>query len=103
MAARRLSSSGRNTWVASDPGGTDLDDLFSADFRRTVPLFDVAYSPWPSALAQSWASAGGAATSGLGMLLHQALIQVRIFVSGDPFAVLPDEDAVLAAMRKTLA
>ena len=89
--------------ISTLPGGTDLDDLFSADFRRTVPLFDVAYSPWPSALAQSWASAGGAATSGLGMLLHQALIQVRIFVSGDPFAVLPDEDAVLAAMRKTLA
>ena len=89
--------------ISTLPGGTDLDELFSADFRHTVPLFDVAYSPWPSALAQSWAAAGGKTASGLGMLLHQALIQVRIFVSGDPFAVLPDEDAVLAAMRNAVA
>ena len=32
---------------------------------------------------------------GLEMLLHQALLQVRIFVAGDPFAELPDETAVL--------
>jgi shikimate dehydrogenase len=40
--------------------------------------------------------------NGLGMLLHQALIQVRIFVTGDPFDPLPDEPAVLAAMRGAL-
>jgi shikimate dehydrogenase len=33
------------------------------------------------------------------MLLHQALLQVRVFVGGDPGSVLPDEAAVLAAMR----
>jgi shikimate dehydrogenase len=36
------------------------------------------------------------------MLLHQALIQVRIFVHGDPLVPLRDEDAVLSAMRETL-
>jgi shikimate dehydrogenase len=41
--------------------------------------------------------------SGLGMLLHQALIQVRVFVSGDPFEPLPDEADVLEAMRGALA
>ncbi|MFT2816188.1 shikimate dehydrogenase family protein [Leifsonia sp. A12D58] len=89
--------------ISTLPGGTDLGDLFSAEVRSRVPLFDVAYSPWPSALAQSWTAAGGQADSGLGMLLHQALIQVRIFVSGDPFALLPDEEAVLTAMRNALA
>ena len=44
--------------------------------------------------------AGGRGRHGLGMLLHQALLQVRIFVGGDPDAALPDEAAVLAAMRR---
>jgi shikimate dehydrogenase len=33
------------------------------------------------------------------MLLHQALLQVRVFTSGDPATPLPDEERVLAAMR----
>ncbi len=33
------------------------------------------------------------------MLLHQALLQVRIFVTGDPDTAVDDETAVLAAMR----
>ena len=37
------------------------------------------------------------------MLLHQALVQVRIFVSGDPLVPLPDEAAVLAAMRAAIS
>jgi shikimate dehydrogenase len=32
------------------------------------------------------------------MLVHQALLQVRIFVAGDPFARLPREAEVLEAM-----
>jgi shikimate dehydrogenase len=36
------------------------------------------------------------------MLLHQAVIQVRIFVSGDPHLELPDEPQVIAAMRAAL-
>lgn len=75
---------------------------FTREFRHSAALFDVAYSPWPSALAQAWVAAGGTALSGEAMLLHQALIQVRIFVSGDAFEALPDESAVLAAMRAVL-
>ena len=41
--------------------------------------------------------------SGLEMLLHQAVAQVRIFVSGSPLEVLPDEASVLAAMRAAVA
>lgn len=61
-------------------------------------LLDVAYSPWPSVRAGEWASAGGEVVSGLRMLAHQALIQVRIFVGGTPFEVLPHEEEVKVAM-----
>lgn len=89
--------------ISTLPGGPVLAAEFPAELRRHAMLFDVSYSPWPSALARSWEAAGGTVRSGLGMLLHQALIQVRIFVSGDPFEPLPDEDAVLEAMRGALA
>lgn len=49
---------------------------------RPVPLLDVAYDPWPSALAQAWEAAGGQVVSGLVMLLHQAVRQVELFSSG---------------------
>ncbi len=62
-------------------------------------LLDVVYGHWPTALAGAWARAGRPATSGLGMLLHQALLQVRIFVTGDQDGPLDDEGAVLAEMR----
>lgn len=61
-----------------------------------APLFDVAYDPWPSPLAERWAEAGTASHDGLGMLIEQALIQLRIFVGGDPRSALPDEAALLA-------
>lgn len=62
-------------------------------------LLDVVYGTWPTPLASAWQNAGGSAVSGLGMLLHQALVQVRIFVHGDPDIAVDDEDLVLAAMR----
>lgn len=71
-----------------------------------VLLFDVAYDPWPTAIVRRWnglgdvRQEGGARNvlSGLAMLVHQALLQVRIFVTGDPESELPDEPAVLLAM-----
>ena len=44
----------------------------------------------------------GTVVHGLEMLLHQAVLQVRIFTSGDPFQALPDEAAVLDVMRRAL-
>jgi shikimate dehydrogenase len=84
------------------PGGTDPGVTVPVEVRRRAVLFDVAYAPWPSALARSWGQAQGSVLSGLAMLLHQAVGQVRIFVSGDPFEPLPREDEVLAAMRAAL-
>ncbi|MEJ3403748.1 shikimate dehydrogenase [Rathayibacter sp. YIM 133350] len=89
--------------ISTLPGGVELAASPPVDLRSEALLFDVAYAPWPSALAEAWEAAGGRAVSGLGMLLHQALVQVRIFVAGDPLAPMPDEEGVLAAMRAALA
>lgn len=87
--------------IATLPGGTTIDsDTVSRLSAAGGVLFDVAYSPWPSALASGWA--GGPAVSGLGMLLHQAVRQIRVFRHGDPMRALPDEDAVVDAMRAVL-
>ncbi|KQX06789.1 MULTISPECIES: shikimate dehydrogenase family protein [unclassified Leifsonia] len=89
--------------ISTLPGGTVLDSGLPLALQRDALLFDVAYDPWPSALAMSWLKRGGRVASGLGMLLHQALVQVRIFVSGDPLIPLQDEEAVLAAMRAAIS
>jgi len=88
--------------VSTVPGGTELGVLASDTLMRHAALLDVAYDPWPSPLGAAWLAAGGTVVHGLGMLLHQALLQVRIFVNGEPLAPLTDEDAVLAVMRETL-
>jgi len=88
--------------ISTLPGGTVLPQTLPLALRESAVLFDVAYSPWPSAIASSWQAAGGTVLNGLGMLLHQALMQVRVFVAEDPFEPLPDEPAVLAAMRGAL-
>ncbi|QKJ21171.1 shikimate dehydrogenase [Microbacterium hominis] len=89
--------------IATLPGDAPLaDDTADALVAGGGPLLDVVYGHWPTALSRACARAGTAAASGLGMLLHQALLQVRIFATGDPDEPLPHEDAVLAAMREAL-
>jgi shikimate dehydrogenase len=89
--------------ISTLPGGVVLDsELFTDRIRSRAVLFDVAYDPWPSALATEWTSAGGTVISGLDMLLFQALAQVRIFVGGDAQTPLPGEADVLGAMRAAL-
>lgn len=88
--------------IATLPGGAVLDAPVAEGFAAGGGvLLDVAYSPWPSALASVWHS--GDVLSGLGMLLHQAVRQVRVFVHGTPLHELDAEDAVLTAMRAALA
>jgi shikimate dehydrogenase len=88
--------------VSTLPGGTDAGVEASAELVSHALLLDVAYAPWPTPLAAQWISAGSRVVDGSGMLLHQALLQVRIFVGGDPAAVLPDEHDVLDVMRESL-
>lgn len=87
--------------IATLPSGTVLPaDISMALAESGGALFDAAYAPWPSALAASWGD--GAVISGLGMLLHQAVRQIRIFRHGDPSIELPEEESVVAAMRAAL-
>lgn len=88
--------------IAALPGGTDLGPVADLLASASGPLVDVVYGGWPTPLARAWSRAGVAAHDGLGMLLHQALLQVRVFVHGDPDRALDREDAVLAAMRTAL-
>lgn len=88
--------------ISTLPNGSAVDLLFPEDVRRNAVLFDVAYDPWPSALAGSWLEADGHVIPGIEMLINQALVQVRIFVTGDPEQELPAEGNVLAAMRASV-
>ena len=67
-----------------------------------VALFDVAYDPWPSPLAELWRVHGGVARAGSEMLIEQARLQLRIFVAGDPGAPIPGEEAAVEAMRRSI-
>ena len=90
--------------IGTLPGGTVLAEPISAALAaRGGALLDVGYSPWPSALATQWQAQGRAAASGISMLVEQALLQVRIFVAGDPAAELENEDAALKAMRAAVS
>ncbi|GAA2221925.1 shikimate dehydrogenase [Herbiconiux moechotypicola] len=76
--------------------------LAHAEGLHAAPLLDVAYHPWPSALAGLWESRGARAVPGLAMLAHQAVAQIRIFVHGDPLVPLPDEERVTASLLAAL-
>lgn len=56
-----------------------IGELRLHTLRPATALLDVAYDPWPSALATAWEAAGGTVIGGLSMLLHQAVEQVRMF------------------------
>lgn len=86
--------------IATLPGDAPVaGEVADALAARGGLLLDVVYGHWPTALAEAWGRSGERAVSGLGMLLHQALLQVRIFTGGGPDTQLPREAAVLAAMR----
>ncbi len=84
--------------ISTVPGGEN-GLLFAEPIREHSVLFDVAYDPWPSALATAWAEAGGTVISGHDLLVNQAVGQIRIFLTGDQHQALPNEAAVVAAMR----
>lgn len=88
--------------ISTLPGTAELDVVPSRSLVSAAPLLDVAYDPWPTVLGASWLEGGGRVVHGLGMLLHQALLQVRIFVNGGPNTPLDGEDGVLAVMRDAL-
>ena len=104
--------------VNTVPGGVSLPGPVGADVIERAALFDVVYAPWPTGLATAWlagspigedgvadadASAstigGPVVCSGLDLLVHQAVVQVRLFTGRREDEPLPDEGAILSAMR----
>ncbi|HWH97641.1 MAG TPA: shikimate dehydrogenase [Pseudolysinimonas sp.] len=82
------------------PGDIDPEDDPDADLGEV--LMEVPYDPWPTPRAARWAQRDGRVVSGLEMLLHQAIEQVRIFVTGVEGGELADEDDVIDAMRESV-
>jgi shikimate dehydrogenase len=93
-------TSSSSVTICTLPGSVDVD-VPVAELAGRI-LIDVAYSPWPTARAAAWQAAGGSVVSGLHMLVRQAVLQVRIFVSGSPEIVLDDEQQVRAAMAASV-
>jgi len=93
--------------ISTLPGGAmDLQAQELSRASRFTPggaLFDVAYQPWPSELAKVWLQSNQPIISGLEMLLWQAVAQLRIFTENDPAVQLPNEAAVLEAMRHSIS
>lgn len=87
--------------VSTVPGGAAGIVVSEHDRHRSV-LFEVAYEPWPTPLVREWEAVGGTIVTGLDLLVGQAVGQVRVFLTGDPLTPLPDEPAVVAAMRAAL-
>ncbi|ODT22456.1 shikimate dehydrogenase [Microbacterium sp. SCN 69-37] len=89
--------------VSTLPGGAALPEDTS---RRIASdgglLYDVVYGHWPTPLAVAWQAAGAPAVNGLGMLVRQAVLQIRVFRTGDVDHPLPDEDAVVDIMARAL-
>lgn len=82
--------------ISTLPNGADVPVRLDLDTVRAATLFDVAYTPWPTALAATWPGSG--VIGGLDMLALQAHAQVRTFVNGDPDHALDRDDDVLTAM-----
>ncbi|TQK19554.1 shikimate dehydrogenase [Microbacterium sp. SLBN-154] len=89
--------------IATLPGDAELPaSVLDAVVEPGGLLVDVVYGTWPTPLAAAWEGAGGRAVSGLPMLLHQAVRQVRIFTTGDVDEPLPSESVIVASMRRAL-
>ncbi len=103
LAAESLAGLSADLLISTLPGDAAPTELLRGSrLVESSALLDVSYHPWPSPLAGIWAEQGMPVLSGLAMLVQQALIQIRIFVAGDPFAPLPEEEAVLAAMQSAV-
>ena len=87
--------------ISTIPAGAGHDIRLPA-LDAHQALLDAVYDPWPTPLVAAWRQAGGAVIDGLAMLLHQAVLQERIFVNGDPALPLEREAEVAEAMRRAV-
>ena len=62
-----------------------LDDFYQTiSFNPEKTVLDIVYDPWPSELVKQASRSGATIISGKVMLLHQALMQVKLFTSRTP-------------------
>lgn len=101
------SAAGSDLVISSVPAHA-MDDI--ADklkkrhlWRPSGILLDVSYSPWPSKLAELWQLSTKPVISGFDMLIWQAIAQLRLFLNSNVQEPLPNEIAVLEAMRVATA
>jgi shikimate dehydrogenase len=83
--------------VSTTPAGA-TDALASQLAAVAGVLFDVVYSPWPTAFAGAWANAGGPVVGGLELLVEQAALQVTLMTGAQA-----PVDAMRTAGRAALA
>ena len=89
--------------IATLPGGVSVDESVADRLAAAGgALLDVVYGHWPTDLSRAWDRIGAPAQGGAGMLLHQAVLQIRAFASGGVDQPLPREDEVVAVMRRAL-
>ncbi|MHA7305143.1 shikimate dehydrogenase [Arthrobacter sp. TMN-49] len=74
-------------------GADELAQTFAGQGATVAAglLLDAAYDPWPSALAQAWAQAGGGVVAGIEMLLYQGVEQVKLFTVAGGYSALDAE------------
>ncbi len=93
----------REVTLSTLPGDARVDPNAASMLAEAGGLlFDVVYGHGETALAAAWAATGRPALSGEGMLLHQAVLQIRAFATGSTAEALPDEEEVVAVMRRAL-
>ena len=65
-------------------------------------LFEAVYDPWPTPLASAWLDAGAPVVTGLDLLVHQAVLQVRRFVRPADGARTITDTRLVEVMRGAL-
>lgn len=88
---------GADVVVSTVPSGA-ADELATAVPAAPGTLLDVVYDPWPTPLAAAWTESAGRVASGLDLLLHQAVLQVRLMTGLEA-----PVDAMRAALSEALA
>lgn len=87
---------GASLVVSTLPAGAADRLVAGAPWPFAVPLFDVVYSPWPTAAAAAATAAGAPVVGGLALLVEQAALQVER-MTGLPAPVEAMHRAGLAA------
>jgi shikimate dehydrogenase len=87
----RRGSGAPDVVVSTIPAAAQTAGLLSRAVDARV-VFDVVYDPWPTPLARQATGRGQVLVSGLDLLVHQAVLQVRLMTGVD--------EVPLAAMRR---